>query len=48
MARQFGKGGTAMLHELLRYGSMQVTMGYYAYVDDAFRDVMNGLTTQFT
>jgi integrase len=40
VARQLGKGGAAMLHELMRHSSMQVTMDYYANVDDALQDAI--------
>jgi integrase len=35
VAKMLGKGGAAMLHQLMRHSSMQVTMDYYANVDDA-------------
>ena len=44
LAKQLGKGGAAMLHELMRHSSMQVTMDYYANVDDALQDAINSLT----
>lgn len=44
LAKQLGKGGAAMLHELMRHSSMQVTMDYYANVDDALQDAINLLT----
>jgi integrase len=40
VARALGKGGAAMAHELMRHSSMQVTMDYYANVDDALQDAM--------
>lgn len=44
LAKQLGKGGSAMLHELMRHSSMQITMDYYANVDDALQDAINLLT----
>jgi integrase len=44
VAKQLGKGGAAMLHELMRHSSMQITMDYYANVDDALQDAINQLT----
>ncbi len=44
VAKQLGKGGAAMLHELMRHSSMQVTMDYYASVDDALQDAIQDLT----
>jgi integrase len=43
-AKMLGKGGAAMLHELMRHSSMQVTMDYYASVDDAKQDAIRNLT----
>ncbi|MBL8799771.1 MAG: site-specific integrase [Planctomycetia bacterium] len=42
-AKVFGKTGAAMLHELMRHSSMQVTMDYYASVDDALQDAIRKL-----
>jgi integrase len=42
-AKMLGKGGAAMLHELMRHSSMQVTMDYYASVDDALQDAIRNL-----
>src|SRR5262245_30101224 len=42
-AKMLGKGGAAMLHELMRHSSMQVTMDYYASVDDALQDAILNL-----
>jgi len=39
-AKNLGKGGAAMLHELMRHSSMQITMDYYANVDDALQDAI--------
>jgi integrase len=33
-----------MLHELMRHASMQVTMDYYASVDDAKQEAIQRLT----
>jgi integrase len=43
-AKMLGKGGAAMLHELMRHSSMQVTMDYYASVGDALQETIKGLT----
>lgn len=40
IAKQLGKGSEAMLHTLMRHKSMQISMDYYASVDDAVQDVM--------
>src|SRR5262249_52416770 len=37
VAKALGKGGAAMLHELMHHSSMQVTMDYYASVEDALQ-----------
>lgn len=42
-AKMLGKGGAAMLHELMRHSSMQVTMDYYASVDDVLHDAIRNL-----
>jgi integrase len=42
-AKMLGKGGAAMLHELMRHSSMQVTMDYNASVDDALQDAILNL-----
>ena len=39
-AKILGKSGAPMLHELMRHSSMQVTMDYYASVDDAKQDAI--------
>src|SRR5262249_43452853 len=44
VAKHIGKGGAAMLHELMRHSSMQITMDFYANVDDALQDAIKGLT----
>jgi integrase len=43
-AKMLGKGGAAMLHELMRHASMQTTMDYYASVDDAKQEAISRLT----
>jgi integrase len=44
VAKQLGKGNAPILHELMRHSSMQVTMDYYASVDDVKQDAINSLT----
>jgi integrase len=44
VAKQLGKGNAPILHELIRHASMQITMDYYACVDDALQDAITGLT----
>lgn len=44
VAKQLGKGNAPILHELMRHSSMQITMDYYASVDDALQDAIEGLT----
>jgi integrase len=44
VAKQLGKGNAPVLHALMRHSSMQITMDYYANVDDALQDAMKGLT----
>jgi integrase len=44
VAKQLGKGQAPILHELMRHSSMQITMDYYASVDDMLQDVMRALT----
>jgi integrase len=43
VAKQLGKGNAPVLHALMRHSSMQVTMDFYANVDDALQDVIRGL-----
>jgi integrase len=43
-AKMLGKGGAAMLHELMRHANMQTTMDYYASVNDAKQEAINRLT----
>jgi hypothetical protein len=33
-----------VLHELMRHSSLQITMDYYASVDDVLQDTINQLT----
>jgi hypothetical protein len=44
VAKQLGKGNAPILHELMRHSSMQITMDYYATVDDALQDAIKNLT----
>jgi integrase len=44
VAKQLGKGNAPVLHELMRHSSMQITMDYYASVDDALQDAIKELT----
>jgi integrase len=43
-ATQLGKGNAPVLHRLMRHSSMQLTMDYYANVDDVLSEVMAKLT----
>jgi integrase len=43
VAQQLGKGNAPVLHELMRHSSMQITMDYYASVDDVLQDAINQL-----
>jgi integrase len=43
-AKILGKSGAAVLHELMRHSSMQVTMDFYANVDDTLQDAIGRLT----
>jgi integrase len=43
VAKQLGKGNAPILHSLMRHSSMQITMDYYASVDDALQDAIKGL-----
>jgi integrase len=48
-AKMLGKGGAAMLHELMRHASMQTTMDFYVSVDDAKQaDDLTGVTVGVT
>jgi integrase len=44
VAKQLGKGEAPVLHRLMRHSSMQLTMDFYASVDDALSDKLNSLT----
>jgi integrase len=44
VAKQLGKGNAPLLHTLMRHSSMQVTMDFYASVDDAVQDAIKELT----
>jgi integrase len=44
VAKTLGKGNAPVLHELMRHSSMQITMDYYASVDDVLQDAINELT----
>jgi integrase len=44
VAKQLGKGNAPVLHELMRHSSMQITMDYYANVDEAKQTAIAGLT----
>jgi integrase len=44
VAKQLGKGNGSILHSLMRHSSMQITMDYYASVDDALQAAISGLT----
>jgi integrase len=43
-AKQLGKGNAPILHTLMRHSSMQITMDYYASVDDALQEAIDTLT----
>jgi integrase len=43
-AKMLGKSGAAVLHELMRHSSMQVTMDFYANVDDTLQETIGRLT----
>ena len=40
VATKLGKGDAPVLHRLMRHRSMQITMDYYASVDDALHDAI--------
>jgi integrase len=44
VAQKLGKGNAPVLHELMRHSSMQITMDYYASVDDVLQEAINELT----
>ena len=41
VAARLGKGDAPVLHTLMRHSSMQITMDYYASVDDVLADKIN-------
>lgn len=43
VAGRLGQSGAPVLHELMRHSSMQVTMDYYANVDDAKQEAIKNL-----
>jgi integrase len=43
VAKQLGKGNAPVLHRLMRHSSMQVTLEYYASVDDVLQEAITGL-----
>ena len=43
VATKLGKGNAPILHRLMRHSSMQITMDYYASVDDALHEALSGL-----
>ncbi|MBN9523088.1 site-specific integrase [bacterium] len=43
VAKKLGKGNAPVLHRLMRHSSMQITMDYYASVDDALHDAIADL-----
>jgi integrase len=43
VAKKLGQGQAPILHRLMRHSSMQVTMDYYANVDDALGDAIADL-----
>jgi integrase len=44
VAKQLGKGNAPLLHTLMRHSSMQVTMDFYASVDDVLQEAIQELT----
>lgn len=44
VAKKLGKGNAPILHSLMRHSSMQITMDYYANVNDALHDAIGELT----
>ena len=43
-ASQLGNGNAPILHRLMRHSSMQITMDYYANVDDVLQEAVASLT----
>jgi integrase len=46
VAQQLGKGNAPVLHRLMRHSSIQVTMDFYANVDDVLHDAMQLLDAE--
>jgi integrase len=44
VAQQLGRGNAPVLHRLMRHSSMQLTMDFYANVDDVLHDAIGQLT----
>ena len=44
VAKQLGRGNAPVLHRLMRHSSMQLTMDFYASVDDVLHDAIGQLT----
>jgi len=44
VAKNLGRGNAPILHRLMRHSSMQITMDYYASVDDALHEAIGQLT----
>lgn len=44
VAKLLGKGRAPILHELMRHSSMQITMDFYANVDDVLQEAIEELT----
>jgi hypothetical protein len=43
VAAQLGRGNAPVLHRLMRHSSMQITMDFYASVDDVLHDAIRQL-----
>ena len=43
VAQLLGKGRAPILHELMRHSSMQITMDYYANVDEMLQEAISEL-----
>jgi integrase len=43
VAKKLGRGNAPILHRMMRHSSMQITMDYYASVDDALHDAIREL-----
>jgi integrase len=44
IAKQLGRGDAPVLHRLMRHSTMQISLDYYASVDDALQDKIKELT----